>query len=87
MANGIGTVRSCTTLLIIRPAAISSPHDTASSATTRAPLKRPNEPLVDDRLSSFSAVPASTRADCSAGSPPATRLEITIRPRTKSMIR
>ena len=58
MANGICTFFSCTTLLIIRPAAISSPHDTASSATTSALLNLPRRALVDDRLSSLSAAPA-----------------------------
>ena len=58
IANGICTFFSWTTLLIIRPAAISSPHDTASSATTRPLLNRPRPALVDDRLSSLSAAPA-----------------------------
>jgi hypothetical protein len=66
---------------------MSRPHETASSATTSAPLKRPNVPLVDERLSSLSAAPAFTRAAWSAGNPPATRLESTIRPSTNSMIR
>ena len=43
IANGICTVFSCTTLLIIRPAAISRPHDSASSATTSAAAE-PAEP-------------------------------------------
>ena len=85
--NGICTFFSWTTLLIIRPAAMSKPHDTASSAITRPLLNLPRPALVDDRLSSLSAVPGVTRAACSAGSPPATRLARTINPATKSITR
>ena len=70
-ANGSFTARSSTTVLIIRPAAISRPHETASSTTTSAPLNRPIRPLVDPRESSLSTVPALTREACSAGSVPA----------------
>jgi hypothetical protein len=87
IANGIGRFLSCTTLLIIKPAAISSPHESASSATTSPPLNVPSRALVEDRLSSFSAEPALTRAACNAGSAPAKRLASPTRPTTKNNTR
>jgi hypothetical protein len=87
IANGISTFLSWTTLLIIRPAAMSRPHDTASSATTSALLNFPRRALVDERLSSLSRAPALTLEAWRAGSAPANTLASTMRPRTKSVTR
>ena len=86
-ANGSFTARSSTTVLIIRPAAISRPHETASSTTTSAPLNRPIRALVDPRESSLSTAPALTREACSAGSVPAASAAIRIRPPVNSATR
>jgi len=74
-------------LLIMRPAAISRPQDTATSATTSAPLNRPIRRPVDPRLSSFTAAATLVPVACSAGIVPANTAAAAVMPSTNSITR
>jgi hypothetical protein len=84
-ANGRSTVRSCATLLIIRPAAIRSPHDTATSPITMIdvirPIRRPEDPRPSSLSASFIPLPVARRA----GNRPAARADKAVITITNSM--
>ena len=75
VANGIFTVLSFATLLIMRPAAISSPHDTATSAMTKPLVNLPALRLEEPRPSSLSPSTMFVLVAWSAGTRPDTRAD------------